>query len=192
MSPLARDASINRGAPNLTGRLSPSVAAHVRAMLDEGRTSPYACSDADAIRREPRPADEATLLRPAFVRDAEKIMHTPAYNRLNGKTQVFSFRANDDLTRRGLHEQLVSRVARDIGRALGLNLDLIEAISLGHDIGHTPFGHAGERFLNNVFHDRTGRHFMHNVQSVRVIDRIYGRNVSLQTLDGMICHNGEF
>ena len=192
MSPLARDASINRGAPNLTGKLSPSVAAHVRAMLDEGRMSPYACADADAIRREPRQADEATLLRPAFVRDAEKIMHTPAYNRLNGKTQVFSFRANDDLTRRGLHEQLVSRVARDIGRALGLNLDLIEAISLGHDIGHTPFGHAGERFLNNVFHDRTGRHFMHNVQSVRVIDRIYGRNVSLQTLDGMICHNGEF
>jgi len=192
MSPLARDASINRGAPNLTGQLSPTVAAHVRAMLDEGRMSPYACADADAIRREPRPADEATLLRPAFVRDAEKIMHTPAYNRLNGKTQVFSFRANDDLARRGLHEQLVSRVARDIGRALGLNLDLIEAISLGHDIGHTPFGHAGERFLNNVFHDRTGRHFMHNVQSVRVIDRIYGRNVSLQTLDGMICHNGEF
>ncbi len=192
MSSPNRDALENRGAPNLTGRLSPAVEAQVRAMLAEGRMSPYACPDDAAIRRESRPADEATLLRPAFVRDAEKIIHTPAYNRLNGKTQVFSFRANDDLTRRGLHEQLVSRVARDIGRALGLNLDLIEAISLGHDIGHTPFGHAGERFLNNVFHDRTGRHFMHNVQSVRVIDRIYGRNVSLQTLDGMICHNGEF
>ena len=192
MSPHARGALNNPGAPNLTGRLSPAVEAQVRAMLAEGRKSPYATPDDAAIRRESRPSDASTLLRPAFVRDAEKIIHTPAYNRLNGKTQVFSFRANDDLTRRGLHEQLVSRVARDIGRALGLNLDLIEAISLGHDIGHTPFGHAGERFLNDVFHERTGRHFMHNVQSVRVIDCVYGRNVSLQTLDGMICHNGEF
>ena len=131
-------------------------------------------------------------MRPAFLRDTEKIMHMPAYNRLDGKTQVFSFRANDDLTRRGLHVQLVARVARDIGRALGLNLDLIEAISLGHDIGHTPFGHAGERFLNDVYHDRTGRWFFHNVQSVRVLDVLGGRNLSLQTLDGVICHNGEF
>ena len=116
----------------------------------------------------------------------------PAYNRLDGKTQVFSFRANDDLTRRGLHVQLVARVARDIGRALGLNLDLIEATALGHDIGHTPFGHAGERFLNDVYHERTNRWFFHNVQSVRVLDVLGGRNLSLQTLDGVICHNGEF
>jgi dGTPase len=88
--------------------------------------------------------------------------------------------------------QLVARVARDIGYALGLNLDLIEAIALGHDIGHAPFGHAGERFLNDVFHERTGRWFFHNVQSVRVLDVLYGRNVSMQTLDGVICHNGEF
>ena len=119
-------------------------------------------------------------------------MHLPAYNRLAGKTQVFSFRANDDLSRRGLHVQLVARVARDIGRALGLNLDLIEAIALGHDLGHTPFGHAGERFLNDVYHERTGRWFFHNVQSVRVMDELAGRNVSLQTLDGALCHNGEF
>ena len=116
----------------------------------------------------------------------------PAYNRLAGKTQVFSFRANDDLSRRGLHVQLVCRVARDIGRALGLNLDLIEAIALGHDLGHTPFGHAGERFLSDVYHARTGRRFYHNVQSVRVADALAGRNVSLQTLDGILCHNGEF
>ena len=80
--------------------------------------------------------------------------------------------------------QLVSRIARDIGRALGLNCDLIEAIGLGHDLGHTPFGHAGERFLNDIYHERTGRFFFHNVQSVRVLDALYGRNVSLQTLDG--------
>ena len=88
--------------------------------------------------------------------------------------------------------QLVARVARDIGAALGLNLDLIEAIALGHDIGHTPFGHAGERFLNDVYHARTSRFFAHNVQSVRVLDVTYGRNLALQTLDGVICHNGEF
>ena len=126
------------------------------------------------------------------MRDAEKVVHLPAYNRMAGKTQVFSFRANDDLARRGLHVQLVARVARDIGRALGLNLDLIEAIALAHDLGHTPFGHAGERFLNDVYHARTGRWFFHNVQSVRVVDVLAGRNVSLQTLDGALCHNGEF
>ena len=87
---------------------------------------------------------------------------------------------------------VVARVARDIGAALGLNLDLIEAIALGHDIGHTPFGHAGERFLNDVYHARTSRFFAHNVQSVRVLDVTYGRNLALQTLDGVICHNGEF
>lgn len=75
---------------------------------------------------------------------------------------------------------------------LGLNCDLIEAIGLGHDLGHTPFGHAGERFLNDIYHERTGRYFFHNVQSVRVLDALYGRNVSLQTLDGVLCHNGEY
>ena len=88
--------------------------------------------------------------------------------------------------------QLVARIARDIGYALGLNCDLIEAIGLGHDLGHTPFGHAGERCLNDVFHERTGRWFFHNVHSVRVLDKLYGRNISLQTLDGALCHNGEY
>ena len=192
MSAQSQPRSTNKLAPHLTGRLSPKVERLVDALQSERCMSPFACGDETIVRRDPSERDGGTLLRPAFVRDAEKIIHTPAYNRLNGKTQVFSFRANDDITRRGLHEQLVSRIARDIGRALGLNLDLIEAISLGHDVGHTPFGHAGERFLNEVYHRRTGRHFFHNVQSVRVLDTIYGRNISLQTLDGVICHNGEF
>lgn len=81
---------------------------------------------------------------PAFVRDVEKIMHSPYYNRYADKTQVFSFYKNDDISHRALHVQLVSRIARNIGRMLGLDLDLIEAVALGHDIGHTPFGHAGE------------------------------------------------
>ncbi len=154
--------------------------------------NPYRCDDAAAIRREDSPRDRATLLRPAYVRDIEKIMNVPAYNRYAGKTQVFSFRQNDDICRRGLHVQLVARIARDIGRALSLNLDLIEAIALGHDIGHTPFGHAGERCLNAIYHARTGRWFRHNVQSVGVLDRVYARNLSLQVLDGVLCHNGEY
>ena len=157
-----------------------------------GWKNPYRTFDEDAVRREERPADRSSIWRPAFVRDVEKILHMPAYNRYAGKTQVFSFRSNDDLSRRGLHVQLVARIARDIGYALGLNCDLIEAIGLGHDLGHTPFGHAGERCLNDVIHGRTGRWFFHNVHSVRVLDKLYGRNISLQTLDGALCHNGEY
>ena len=112
--------------------------------------------------------------------------------RYNDKTQVFSFYNNDDITRRGLHVQLVSRISRNIGRMLGLNLDLIESIALGHDVGHTPFGHAGERYLSELLQKETGRHFNHNVHSIRVLDILYRRNISLQTLDGILCHNGEF
>lgn len=145
----------------------------------------------NVVRRD-MTRDTATVIRPAFVRDCEKILHHPYYNRYADKTQVFSFYSNDDISRRALHVQLVSRIARNIGRVLGLNLDLIEAIALGHDLGHTPFGHAGERFLDDIYHQRTGRHFAHNVQSVRILDAMFGRNLSLQTLDGILCHNGEF
>lgn len=148
--------------------------------------------DDNAIRRINTEHDRATLWRGAFVRDAEKIMHSPYYNRYADKTQVFSFYKNDDISHRALHVQLVSRIARNIGKLLGLDLDLIEAIALGHDIGHTPFGHAGERFLNDLYYANTGRYFNHNVHSVRVLDKIFRLNISLQTLDGILCHNGEF
>jgi dGTPase len=105
---------------------------------------------------------------------------------------VFSFFKHDDITRRALHVQLVSRIARSIGQVLNLNLDLIEAIALGHDIGHTPFGHAGERYLSEVYHTETGRYFNHNVHSIRVLDGIFPLNITLDTLDGIISHNGEF
>ena len=131
------------------------------------------------------------MQRPAYVRDIEKIMNVPYYNRYSYKTQVFSLVRNDDISRRALHVQYVSRIARNIGRLLGLNIDLIEAIALGHDIGHTPFGHAGERALSKLYHEHTGRYFNHNVHSVRVLDNICCQNLSLQTLDGIICHNGE-
>ena len=108
--------------------------------------------DENLVLRRNQERDNATILRTAFIRDIDKIMHCPYYNRYADKTQVFSFYKNDDITRRGLHVQLVSRIARTIGKALGLNLELIEAIALGHDIGHTPFGHAGESFLNALYY----------------------------------------
>ena len=179
-------------APDLARPLSPEVQALIADHVAHPGQNPYATKNEDALRRLDEPRDRPTPLRPAFMRDAEKILHLPAYNRLAGQTQVFSFHADEDLSRRGLHVQLVSRVARDIGRALDLNCDLIEAIALGHDIGHTPFGHAGERFLDGIYRRRTGRRFFHNVHSVRVLDAIYGRNLTLQTLDGVLCHNGEY
>ena len=101
--------------------------------------SEYRFKDEDAIRRD-RTKDKRNFIRPNFERDIEKILYLPAYNRYSDKTQVFSLNNNDDITRRALHVQFVSRIARNIGRVLGLNLDLIESISLGHDLGHTPFG----------------------------------------------------
>jgi len=189
--PGSRQGALNHLAPGLARGLSHEARAQVAENAARGACSPWATPDSAALRRADEPRDVATALRPAFMRDVEKVMHLPAYNRLAGKTQVFSFLADEDLSRRGLHVQLVSRVARDIGRALGLNCDLIEAVALGHDIGHTPFGHAGERFLDAILRRRDGRRFFHNVHSVRVLDTLYGRNLCLQTLDGILCHNGE-
>lgn len=158
---------------------------------NEHKINSYRADDDNAVRRR-TDRDGSSLLRPSYSRDIDKILHLPLYNRYNDKTQVFSFYNNDDITRRGLHVQLVSRIARNIGRLLNLNLDLIEAIALGHDIGHTPFGHAGERFLSELLHNETGRYFNHNVHSTRVLDCLYHRNMCLQVLDGILCHNGEF
>ena len=150
-----------------------------------------AFDESNAIRRNSLQKDTANILRTPFIRDIDKIMHCPYYNRYADKTQVFSFYKNDDITRRALHVQLVSRIARTIGRALNLNLDLIEAIALGHDIGHTPFGHAGEGYLDEIYREHTGRRFSHNIHSVRVLDKIYPLNISLQTLSGIASHDGE-
>lgn len=155
------------------------------------RLTEGAVKNTDIIRRNGLSKDTATIWRPPFVHDIDKILHCPYYNRYADKTQVFSLIKNDDITRRSLHVQLVSRIARNIGRALNLNLDLIEAISLGHDIGHTPFGHTGEHYLDELYAKYAGRHFYHNIQSVRVLDGIFPYNVSLQVLDGIAGHNGE-
>ncbi len=135
--------------------------------------------------------DIASVWRTAFIRDIDKILHCPYYNRYSDKTQALSFYRNDDISRRALHVQLVSRIARTIGKTLNLNTDLIEAIALGHDLGHPPFAHMGESFLDEIYYSQTSRHFYHNLQSVRVLDSIYPYNVTLQTLSGIAGHNGE-
>ena len=173
-------------------KLDPDIEDAIRADRAANWKNPSAFRDENVLRREANPHDHATLTRPSFARDIEKIINIPAYNRYADKTQVFSFVENDDICRRGLHVQLVSRISRAIGELLGLNVQLIEAIALGHDLGHTPFGHAGERYLSENYEQRTGLCFRHNVHSVRVMDQLYRRNISLQTLDGALCHNGEF
>ncbi len=155
--------------------------------------SPYACKNADAVQPRER---RFGILRPPYSYDTDCILHNPFYSRYSDKTQVFSFYKNDDLTRRALHVQFVSKIARTIGRALKLNLDLIEAIALGHDMGHTPFGHRGETILSECYTNATGktgapRYFNHNVHSARIFRKILNENITLQTLSGIISHNGE-
>ncbi len=177
------------------GRILETVSPELTARMEREKATlsfpRVAFRDEDIIRRHDVPKDEATVWRPAFVHDIDKILHCPYYNRYADKTQAFSFYKNDDISRRSLHVQLVSRIARTIGVALNLNLDLIEAISLGHDIGHAPFAHTGEKLLDELYCENTGRHFAHNIHSVRVLDEIFPINISLQTLDGIAAHNGE-
>ena len=120
-------------------------------------TSPKLAFDNSAvIRRRSISTDIPSIWRPAFGHDIDKILNCPFYNRYADKTQVFSLVRNDDVSRRSLHVQLVSRIARTLGSALHLNLDLIEAMALGHDIGHPPFAHSGEKALNEIYFAHMG------------------------------------
>lgn len=157
----------------------------------EANLSKYATKSIDAIRLN----EETEDIRPPFFHDTDRIIHSLSYTRYLDKTQVFSYSMNDHISKRIIHVQLVSKIARTIGRALNLNEDLIEAIALGHDIGHTPIGHVGEKILNDISYRELNEYFNHNIQSVRTYLNIEkngkGRNLTLQTLDGIMCHNGE-
>ncbi len=156
--------------------------------------SPMATLNTYGVRRLPEENLETGYRQPFSV-DVDRILHSLAYTRYIDKTQVFYLIKNDHITHRVLHVQLVSKIARTIGRFLGLNEDLIEAIALGHDIGHPPFGHDGERFLSEICRANNIGYFQHNVQSVQFLDRVEhkgkGWNLCLQTLDGILCHDGE-
>ena len=156
-------------------------------LLRENILSNFACKSEDGILIKKDKED----IRPIFFRDIDRIIHSLGYTRYIDKTQVFSFTKNDHITHRVLHVQLVSKIARTIGRSLRLNEDLIEAIALGHDIGHSPFGHKGEKYLNDICIKEKIGYFCHNAQSVRVLKDLEGLNISIQTLDGILAHNGE-
>lgn len=153
--------------------------------------SKYACTDDEAIRFEKIDKD----IRTPFFRDIDKVLYSLSYIRYIDKTQVFSNNSNDMISKRMTHVQMVSKIARTIGRALNLNEDLIEAASLGHDLGHAPFGHVGESILNKLSLEHNEGYFNHNVQSVRTLMRIEhygnGNNITVQVLDAIFCHNGE-
>jgi len=160
-------------------------------LKNEKYLNKFATKDKDAIRLKQQNKD----LRPEYFKDIDKIIYSNSYVRYMDKTQFFPYKINDHISKRMTHVQMVSKIARTIGRALNLNEDLIEAIALGHDLGHVPFGHLGEEFLNELSLENNEGIFMHNVQSVRNLMNIenngQGLNITIQVLDGILCHNGE-
>lgn len=158
----------------------------------EHNLSKYASKSKQSIRLK----NEKEDIRPSYFHDIDRIIYSLSYTRYIDKTQVFSLKENDHISKRIIHVQFVSKIAKTIGRALGLNEDLIEAIALGHDLGHVPFGHVGEDILNKISLKYDHTYFNHNVQSVRQLMNIEqngnGLNITIQVLDGILCHNGEF
>lgn len=154
--------------------------------IEEQILSPYAALSKNTIGRDI--AEEECELRTAYQRDRDRIIHCKSFRRLKHKTQVFLSPEGDHYRTRLTHTLEVSQIARTIARALLLNEDLTEAISLGHDLGHTPFGHAGERALNSLY----PRGFRHYEQSVRIVEKVekngMGLNLTKEVRDGILCH----
>jgi len=156
--------------------------------------SPFATSNDKAIRKYP---EEENRFRPPFALDRDRIIYSGAFRRYTGKTQVVYFASvlDEQLTSRSIHTLSVAQVARTIGRLLNLNLDLIEAIALGHDLGHPPFGHDGEKYLSDVSEFYNLGQFHHNLQSLRIVDVISkkgkGLNLTFQVREGLLSHDGE-
>ena len=170
--------------------LSPDLAKNIRNFLqiqEEKNLSPYACPSSLGIRQYP----EHSIFRPAFIRDGDRIIHSLSYARYFDKTQVFFWIKSDLHQHRMLHVQLVSKLARVVANVLGLNQDLVEAIALGHDIGHPPFGHDGERILSDLCNLNGIGFYHHNYGSVWFLQEIERQNLTLPVLDGILCHNGE-
>ncbi len=159
---------------------------------------PYACRSSRSLGRQiHEPQDPIRL---CFQRDAHRILHCTAFRRLRYKTQVFFSPENDHVSTRVDHSLYAASIAQTIARALGLNSDLAYAIALGHDLGHGPFGHAGEEVLDKLCRENdAGRSFHHEIHSLRVVDRLafrpstsdQGLNLTYEVRDGIACHCGE-
>ena len=160
---------------------------------NENHLKPYATKSINTNGRIYK--ENESNIRSPYQRDRDRIIHSSSFRRLKHKTQVFVNTEGDHYRTRLTHSMEVSQIARTLSRSLGLNEDLSETLSLSHDLGHTPFGHAGEEILNQCMEKFGG--FNHNIQTLRIVTLIenkyykfYGLNLSVETLDGLIKHNG--
>jgi dGTPase len=172
------------------GSVASSFEERVRA-LEAEQLSSLATQSYPARRGNP---DEPCRLRTPFQRDRDRIVHSKSFRRLKHKTQVFIAPEGDHYRTRLTHTLEACGISRTVARALRLNEDLTEAIGYGHDLGHPPFGHTGEHALDKALHERFGRRFRHNEQSLRVVERLEregrGLNLTEQVRDGILRHTG--
>jgi dGTPase len=179
--------------PDLAGRVADEFEARVREQ-EEGWLSPLAVRSYDT-RGRAREEEEECRLRTPFQRDRDRIVHSKAFRRLKHKTQVFIDPKGDHYRTRLTHTLETAGIPRTVARALRLNEDLTEAIALGHDLGHPPFGHTGEEALDRVLQERFGRGFRHNEQSLRVVEVLErdgrGLNLTEEVRDGILHHTGQ-
>ncbi len=172
------------------GEVAAAFAELIRAR-EERELSPLATRSYPSIRSREEPV---CGLRTPFQRDRDRIVHSKAFRRLKHKTQVFVAPAGDHYRTRLTHTLEVTQVSRTVARALRLNEDLVEAIGLGHDLGHPPFGHIGEEALDRCLAKRFGSSFMHHEQSLRVVEVLerdgQGLNLTLPVRDGIVSHSG--
>ena len=177
--------------PELAGRTADAFEAGVREH-EERWLSPLAVRSYETRGRARE--EEPCLLRTPFQRDRDRIVHTKAFRRLMHKTQVFVDPAGDHYRTRLTHTLETTGISRGVARALRLNEDLVEAIGLGHDLGHTPFGHAGEEALDEALRERFDRRFHHNEHSLRIVDVLErdgrGLNLTQEVRDGILNHTG--
>ena len=171
--------------PELKGRVADAFEARIREQEDAW-LSPHAVRSYES-RGRAREEDECRVRTP-FQRDRDRILHSKPFRRLKGKTQVFIDPAGDHFRTRMTHTLETTGIARGVARALRLNEDLTEAIGLGHDMGHTPFGHVGEEALDECLRERFGLGFRHNEQSLRIAESL---NLTWEVRDGILKHTGE-
>jgi len=169
----------------VAGRVADTFAERQR-VLEETMLSPHAVRSYETLGRERE--EEACRVRTPFQRDRDRIVHSKPFRRLKGKTQVFIDPEGDHYRTRMTHALETTAISRVVARALRLNEDLVEAIGLGHDMGHTPFGHAGEQALDEALRERFGGGFRHNEQSHRIARRL---NLTHEVCDGILTHTGE-
>src|SRR5881398_2468292 len=187
----SRSSSSLKPRPELAGTVAEAFETQVREQ-EERWLSPLAVRSYDTGGRL-REEDDCRLRTP-FQRDRDRILHSKAFRRLKGKTQVFIDPAGDHYRTRMTHTLETTAISRGVARALRLNEDLVEAIGLGHDLGHTPFGHAGEDGLDQALSERFGLHFRHNEHSLRIVDTLErdgrGLNLTWEVRDGILNHTG--